>query len=94
MGAEEFQQRLDRQPFVPLRLYFSDGTAYDIRHPEMAFSTRSTVEIGISEKEGTRIADRVICCTLPHIVRAEDVNGQSMSAGNRRAPLREAIGPG
>lgn len=77
MRAEELRQLLDRRPFVPVRLYFSDGTAYDIRHPEMAFLTRSTVEIGISEKEGVRIFDRVIYCTLLHIVRVEDLNGQT-----------------
>jgi hypothetical protein len=84
MRAEELRQLLDRRPFVPVRLYFSDGTAYDIRHPEMAFLTRSTVEIGLSEREGVRIADRVIYCTLLHIVRVEDLNGQPMQTGDGR----------
>ena len=81
MRPEELRQLLDRRPFVPVRLHFSDGTAYEIRHPEMAFLTRSTVEIGISEKEGVRIFDRVIYCTLLHIVRVEDVNGQATRRG-------------
>ena len=84
MRAEELRQLLDRRPVVPIRLYFSDGTAFDIRHPEMAFLSRSTVEIGISEKEGVRIADRIIYCTLLHIVRIEDLNGQSAPIGDGR----------
>jgi hypothetical protein len=76
MRAEELRQLLDRRPFVPLRLHFSDGTALDIRHPEMALLTRSTVEIGIPERADERIADRVMYCTLMHVVRAEDVNGE------------------
>ena len=78
MRPEELRQLLDRCPFIPIRLHFSDGTAFDIRHPEMAFLSRSTVEIGISEKEGVRIADRIIYCTLLHIVRVEDLNGEPM----------------
>ncbi|MEK7732011.1 MAG: hypothetical protein AAB363_09165 [Planctomycetota bacterium] len=84
MRPEELRQLLDRRPFVPVRLHFSDGTAFDIRHPEMAFLTRSTVEIGISKKEGVRIFDRVIYCTLLHIVRVEDVNGQPMEMSDGR----------
>jgi hypothetical protein len=84
MRPEELRQLLDRKPFVPIRLHFSDGTAFEIRHPEMAFLSRSTVEIGISEKEGVRIADRIIYCTLLHIVRVEDVNGQPMEMSDER----------
>ena len=69
---------------MPVGLHFSDGTAFDIRHPEMAFLSRSTVEIGISEKEGVRIADRIIYCTLLHTVRVEDLNGQPMEMSDGR----------
>lgn len=76
MRAEELRSLLDRRPFVPIRLHFTDGTTYDIRHPEMALLTRSTVEIGLPEDEASRIADRVVYCTLLHIVRIENLNGQ------------------
>jgi hypothetical protein len=66
---------LRRQPFVPIRIYFTDGTAYDIKHPEMAFLTRSTVEIGLEEKEGSGIADNVVYCSLVQIVRVENLDG-------------------
>jgi hypothetical protein len=35
---------------VPIRIHFTDGTAYDVKHPEMAMVTRSTVDIGIEEQ--------------------------------------------
>lgn len=76
MRAEELRGLLDRRPFVPIRLYFSDGTAFDIRYPEMALLTRSTVEVGISEREGEKIADRAVSATLLHIVRVENLNGK------------------
>ena len=78
MRAEELRQLLDRRPFVPIRLYFTDGTTYDIRHPEMALLTRSTVEIGLPKDQASKIADRVVYCTLLHIVRVENLDGQRM----------------
>ena len=76
MRPEELRHLLDRKPFVPIRLHSTDGTTYDIRHPEMALLTRSTVEIGLPEDEASKIADRVVYCTLLHIVRVENLNGQ------------------
>lgn len=84
MRAEELRQLLDRRPFVPLRLYFSDGSSFEIRYPDMALLTRSTVEIGIAEREEERIADGVAYCTLPHIVRVESVNGQQSTPEDTR----------
>ena len=76
MRPEELRHLLDRRPFVPIRLHFTDGTTYDIRHPEMALLTRSTIEIGLPEDEASKIADRVVYCTLIHIVRVENLDGQ------------------
>ena len=75
MRAEELRTLLRRQPFVPIRIHFSDGTSYDVKHPEMAFLTRSTVEIGLEEVEGSGIADNVVYCSLVHIVRVENLDG-------------------
>ncbi len=71
MRAEELREMLRRQPFVPIRLFLTDGTKYDVRHPEMAVLSRSTVAIGLEERPGAGIADRIVCVTLLHIVRVE-----------------------
>ncbi|MFQ5592103.1 MAG: hypothetical protein ACE5HE_13140 [Phycisphaerae bacterium] len=76
MRPEELRHLSDRRPFVPIRLHFTDGTTYDIRHPDMALLTRSTVEIGLPQDQASKIADRVVYCALLHIVRVEDLNGQ------------------
>ncbi len=77
MRAEELRALLRRTPFIPIRVHFSDGSTYDVKHPEMALLTRSTVEIGIEEVEGSGIADAVHYCSLVHIVRVENLNGQT-----------------
>lgn len=79
MRPEELKALLRRQPFVPIRIVLSDGTTYDVRHPEMALLTRSTVEIGFEKQVGSGIADDVVYCSLVHIVRVENLNGQISS---------------
>ena len=76
MGAEQLRDLLRRRPFVPVRLYLTDGSTSDIRHPEMALLTRTTVEIGVETQDGSGIADNVLYCSLVHIVRAENIDGQ------------------
>ena len=35
MRRDEVAAKLRKSPFVPFRLYISDGGVFDIRHPEM-----------------------------------------------------------
>jgi hypothetical protein len=80
MRAEETRAQLSRRPFTPLRIHLTDGTTYDIRHPEMALLTRSSIEIGIEGQPGSLIADQVMYCSLLHVVRIENLNPASQSA--------------
>ena len=77
MRAEELRALLRRRPFVPIRVHLTGGTTYDIKHPEMAFLTRSTVEIGLEEQPGSGIAVQVMDCSLLHVVRVENLDGQT-----------------
>lgn len=76
MGAEELRALLRRRPFVPLRLHLTDGTTCDIRHPEMALLTRTTVELGFEDQPGSGIADSLEFVSLAYIVRAEFTDGK------------------
>jgi transposase-like protein len=48
MRKESFEQWNRRVPFEPYRVVCSDGTFYDIRHPEMAMPTRTEVVMGVA----------------------------------------------
>lgn len=76
MRPEELRTRLRCQPSVPIRIHCRDETAYDVKHPEMAMLTRSTIEIGLEEQEGSGIVDNVVHCSLEQIGRVENLNGQ------------------
>jgi hypothetical protein len=77
MWPEKLEELLRRRPFVPIRLYLSDETTFEIRHPEMALLTRSTVDIGVAEQAGTTIADRVVHCSLLHVAKVENLDGRT-----------------
>lgn len=79
MRPEQLRALLRRQPFIPLRLHLTGGTTYDIRHPEMAFLTRSTVEVGREGQAGSGVADEVVYCSLLRVVRVEELAGQVAS---------------
>lgn len=79
MGAAELRALLRRQPFVPLRLHLTDGKQYDIRHPEMALLTRTTVDLGFDQEPGSGIADAIEFVSLVHIVRVELLDGKTAS---------------
>lgn len=51
MTVQTFREMLARRPFQPVRLITSSGIAYEIRHPEMAFLTRTSILVGLDTGE-------------------------------------------
>jgi len=83
MRPEELKELIRRQPFVPMRIYMTDGKTYEIHHPDNVLVSRMRIDIGVGD-EASGIADRVDFLSLLHIVRIEDIrsvasgtNGQS-----------------
>lgn len=79
MRLHELQEALRREPFQPFRLHLTTGQMFDVRHPEFAALTRTSVFVGFSS-EGDEIPDRMIQCDLLHVVALEPINGQSKPA--------------
>ena len=76
MTPEKIQEHLHRQPFQPFRVFFSDGSAHDVRHPEMALLTRREVIIAVPQ-DVKRLPERTVTCDLLHVTRIEPINGRS-----------------
>jgi len=55
----------------------TDGKTYDIRHPEMALLTRTTVDLGFEKEPGSGIADAIEFVSLVQIVRVELLDGRA-----------------
>jgi hypothetical protein len=73
---EDVEKKLRRQPFQPFRLYLSDGTAYDVRHPELVLLGRRSLVLGLTGKPEDTLYERTVDVDLLHIVRMENVPSQ------------------
>jgi len=73
MPPEDLMQALDRRPFVRFRIYVSDGTVYDIRHPELVLLGLRSAVIGIPASPDHRLYTRAETVALSHVVRLEPV---------------------
>jgi hypothetical protein len=56
-----------------VRILFSDGTSYDVGHPEMMMVGRTEVVIGL-QSNGDDVFDRFAYCDPVHITRIEPID--------------------
>jgi len=73
MTVQTFRELLTQRPFRPFRLVMSSGQAYEVRHPEMAWLTRTDILVGIDETdEGVPAEFRI--CSLLHVTAVEPLS--------------------
>ncbi|HEV3339888.1 MAG TPA: hypothetical protein VG125_06015 [Pirellulales bacterium] len=72
MTVQTFRDLLTRRPFQPFRLVMSSGQAHEVRHPEMAFLTRSDILIGVGDA-GDGIPAEFRICSLLHVATIEPI---------------------
>ncbi len=76
MRPEDILRFLRARPFEPFRIHMSDGSTFEVMHPELAIVERSTVLVGVPGPLGPDgPVDRTVFCSLVHITRAEKLNG-------------------
>ena len=72
MPPETLYKQLRRQPFEPFRIHLTDGTTYEVRHPELVMVGRRSAVVGVSDSdEQPPFYDRQTTVALVHIVRLE-----------------------
>lgn len=76
MRPEDILTFLRARPFEAFRIHMSDGSSFDISHPELAIVERSKIIVGVPGPEGPDgPVERSVFCALIHITRAEKING-------------------
>lgn len=72
MTLESIHEWLQKRPFQPIRVSSSSGESYEVRHPEMAWLTRTELLIGIAERRG--FPSRYRALSLLHITAVEPLD--------------------
>jgi hypothetical protein len=76
MRPDDVLRLLRARPFQPFRVFLSDGSQYDVRHPEMAIVSRSTVMLGVPGPDGLDgPVEDVVHCALIHITQMKPLDG-------------------
>lgn len=70
MAPNDIRAKLDRQPFQPMRIHVSDGSAYEVHHSSHAWVTRVELIIGIDPDE-SGLVRRSIYVDPRHVSRIE-----------------------
>jgi hypothetical protein len=71
MTSSEISKLLRALPFEPLMVQLRDGQMYEIRRPGMAIVTPTTLAIGVSRGNGSRLAERIVRCAISDISAVE-----------------------
>jgi hypothetical protein len=76
MTVQTFREMLGRRPFQPVRLVLSSGQSYEIRHPEMAMLTRTSILIGTDiAPDGVPAEFKIV--SLLHVTAIEPVESKA-----------------
>jgi hypothetical protein len=79
MTVQTFRELLGQRPFKPFRLVMSSGQSYEVRHPEMAMLTRTSILVGIDVADDGVPAEFKICSLL-HVTAAEPLSSAASGA--------------
>jgi hypothetical protein len=75
MSPQELEDAVRRRPFVPFRITLTEGSTYDVRHPELCMVGRRSAIIGIvAPGRPDQRFDRSATIDLLHIVKLETVD--------------------
>ena len=68
MRADDLSRALSSQSFRPFILNLSNGESYPVAHPEQVLVDRSVAVIGTKRLNSDRRYEKLITCSLMHIV--------------------------
>jgi hypothetical protein len=70
MSPQEVLVYLRRQPFEPFRIHLTDGTVYEVRHPDQCIVTQRAVHVALPAPDAV-YARGLATYALLHITRME-----------------------
>lgn len=80
-NAEVIKGRLNQKPFRPLRIIVSEGSSYDIYHPDLIWVGWSSLQIGFAKPEHPTIYVRTVRVAMGDVIGLEDLPGPTPQNG-------------
>ena len=80
MSDTDIMTLMRKRPFEPFRIQVSDGTTYDVRHPDMVIPTPTAAFIGIPAAKQPAGYERVEIVAMEHIVKVLPLPAPAASA--------------
>ena len=82
MSFDDLLQRVRQRPFLPFAVVTTDGTRYEVRHPEMLMPGRRTVTIGLPDDPTAPVYDSQVIVSMLHVQRLEFLPTQKPATGD------------
>lgn len=75
MRVPDFRELLKASPFEPFRVHVSDGSHYDVRHPDLIvlFTHKIHVLVPAKNSKEDKVFERFHQVSLVHITRIEPI---------------------
>ena len=80
---EPLLEAVRRRPFEPFRLVQTDGTGYDIRHPDLLFIGQRAVVVGLTGDPAQTLFERYVTLDLLHVIRVEPLSAPTQSGNGQ-----------
>jgi len=71
MRPTDLTELVRKQPFAPFRIHITDGTTYDVRHPDQIIVLRSRAVLAVGGDNG--VPEQLEHVSLLHVVRIEEL---------------------
>ena len=84
MGADELHHKVKRRPFESFRIHLSDGTAYDVKHPEQIMVGRRSCYVGIGGNAESPFQSIATVANI-RITRIEPLDGGKGKRSSKRS---------
>jgi hypothetical protein len=82
MAPDELRDALRRTPFEPFRLVMTDGTGFEIRHPDLLLVGQRSAVVGLTGDPAQTYYERTMKVDLLHVIRLEPVESQPPASKN------------
>ena len=82
MPPLDILQALDKRPFEPFRIQVSDGSTYEVRHPELVMVGVGSLVIGVPAQGQPRLYERYETIALNNVVKMLPLEAATPAGGN------------